>query len=255
MWQSAIRFAGTPVEDYLALRGVRAPESAALRFLADARLYASGTKDAEVVHVGPAMLAAIIGPYGRFAGLHITWIDLAQPDGKTLVADPETGELLPAKKVRGSKTGGRIELARVTEPTRLIIGEGIETVLSVYVDMLEKGRDLSRTAFWSSVDLGNLGGRAIATVSHPTQRITDKLGRERVQKVPGPDPDFDSQGIPIPDSVIDVVTLGDSDSDRFLTEMAHRRAARRWWREGRSIRAAFPPAGKDFNNLRRECVA
>src|SRR5690606_36500822 len=87
---------------------------------------------ARVIHRGPAMLAAIVGPDGAFSGLHITWIDLAQPKGKALIIDPDTGEELASKKVRGLKKGGRIELIRSASPHTLVLGEGIETVLSVW---------------------------------------------------------------------------------------------------------------------------
>src|ERR1035437_4678314 len=87
----------------------------------------AGAASTKPVHTGPAMLAAIVGADGRFSGLHITWLDLARPKGKAEVPDPTTGDLLPAKKVRGSKSGGRIEIVPRAAPRRLIIGEGIET--------------------------------------------------------------------------------------------------------------------------------
>ncbi len=122
--------------------------------------YASGAKDAEVIHRGPCMLAPIVNAAGKFRALHMTWFDLTQPDGKVQIKDPETGDHLPAKKVRGSKAGNRIEVVPRKEATQLIMGEGIETVLSVWCGLLKEGGSLGDTAFWSAVDLGNLGGRA-----------------------------------------------------------------------------------------------
>src|SRR5207248_9749064 len=90
------------------------------------------------------------------------------PDGKAAITDPATGEALPSKKVRGSKAGGSIELIRVNDPQRLVLGEGIETVLSVWQALGSLSRDLSLTAFWSSADLGNLGGRSAIPVEHPS---------------------------------------------------------------------------------------
>lgn len=246
MWQAGRPIAGTAVEAYLAQRGLPLPPpGAALRFAGDVPYYETGAADARVIHRGPAMLAAIVAPDGRFSGLHTTWLDLAPPNGKALIVSPRTGEVLPAKKVRGTKLCGRIELVRCREPRRLVIGEGIETVLSVWTALARAGRDLGATAFWSSIDLGNLGGRATETVPHPT--LLNERGRP--QRVPGPVPDMAVPGIPVPDSVTDIVLLGDGDSDRVLTDNALKRAAARWARPGRVIRAAWAPEGRDFNDL------
>jgi len=243
VWRRALPVRGTPVEDYLHLRKLELPPAARLRGAADMPFYVSG----EPVHRGWAMLAAIVGPDGRFCGLHITWIDLNDPKGQVRVVDPKTKALLPAKKVRGSKVGGVIEVAPVAMPERLIMGEGIETVASVWVEFKRVGRDLSTTAFWSSVDLGNMAGRAVETVPHPTLRMAD----DRPQRVAGPEPDLNQPGIAIPDSVRDLVLLGDGDSDRFLTQCFIARAAKRFAREGRTVRVAWAPPGRDFNDVLR----
>jgi CHC2 zinc finger len=243
VWRRALPVRGTPVEDYLRLRKLELPPTARLRGAADMPFYVSG----EPVHRGWAMLAAIVGRDGRFCGLHITWIDLNDPKGQARVVDPKTKAPLPAKKVRGSKLGGVIEVAPVAMPERLIMGEGIETVASVWVEFKRAGRDLSTTAFWSSVDLGNMAGRAVDTVPHPTLRMADS----RPQRVAGPEPDLNQPGIAIPDSVRDLVLLGDGDSDRFLTQCFIARAAKRFAREGRAVRVAWAPPGCDFNDVLR----
>src|ERR1035437_1438968 len=247
MWHPAVPIAGTVAESYLALRHLTAPvtSTARLRYLANCPMYVTGAASTKPVHTGPAMLAAIVGADGRFSGLHITWLDLARPKGKAEVPDPTTGDLLPAKKVRGSKSGGRIEIVPRAAPRRLIIGEGIETVLAVWTALDGAGQDLTDTAFWSAVDLGNLGGRAAATVPHPTL----KTANNHTRRVPGPVPDLTSPGLAIPDSVEDIVLLGDGDSDRFLTECALARAAARFAREGRTVCIAWAPAGSDFNDV------
>lgn len=247
MWHPAATIAGTDGEAYLARRRLALPPASASRprFLPQCPMYADGSARAEVVHRGPAMLAAIVGADGRFAGLHITWIDLGQPKGKAAIADPASGALLPAKKVRGSKAGGRIELVPKIAPKRLVIGEGIETVLAMWTALAAAGRDLADIAFWSAIDLGNIGGKAAATVAHPTL----KTANQRAQRVPGPEPDLAAPGLTIPDSVEELILLGDGDSDRFLTECTLARAAARFGREGRVIRAAWAPAGRDINDL------
>ena len=109
------------------------------------------------------------------------------------------------------------------------------------------GDDLSATIFRTSIDLGNLGGATAGTIAHPTLK-TDK---GHAQRVPGPTPDLDVDGIPIPDSVAEVIILGDSTSDRFATECAIARALQRWQRAGRSMRVAWAPDGQDFDDMLR----
>jgi hypothetical protein len=156
-----------------------------------------GRKKARVIHRGPAMVAPIVRN-GKFSGLHLTYIDLTRPNGKAEILDPDTGEALPAKKVRGSKAAGAIELVKIapdSAPSQIIIAEGIETVLSAWLAMKASGVDMALTEFWSAVDLGNLGGPATAQVAHPT--LTTASGRPR--RIPGPDPDMEKPGIMLRD--------------------------------------------------------
>lgn len=254
MWKRAADMPIAPVEDYLRLRGLQLPPGCRLRFIPDMPYYASGSIDAPVVHRGPAMLAPIVDAEGKFRALHTTWLDLSRPNGKALIKDPETGDELPAKKVRGSKAGNRIELVAVKDPVQLlIIGEGIETVLSVWLALERAGlndeKKASAFAFWSAVDLGNLAGRALETVPHPSLKTAGGV----VQRVPGPAPDDTiTHSVTIPESVTDLVLLGDGDSDRFTTQCALARAARRYAAPGRAVRVAWAPDGGDFNDeLRR----
>jgi len=69
--------------------------------------------------------------------------------------------------------------------------------------------------------------------------------------VPDRYPDPDDIGLSIPDSVEELILLGDGDSEPLLTECAMERAARRYAKLGRSIRIAFAPAGRDFNDVLR----
>jgi CHC2 zinc finger len=245
MWRRCVPAVRTPVEQYLWLRKLRLPPSGGLRASPDMPLYAVGRK--LPVHRGWAMVAAIIGPDGQFRGLHITWIDLDEPDGKLRLVDTEAGELLPARKARGRKEGGVIEVISRRKPRRLIIGEGYETVASVWLALERAGRDLSRTAFWSAVDLGNMAGRAVESVSHPTLKTIDN----RPQRVAGPEPELRHPGIAIPESVVEIVLLGDGDSDGFTTQCAIARAGKRFMKQGRCVKVAWAPQGRDFNDLLR----
>ncbi len=243
-WHNADELAGTIAERYLERRGLVIPPAkpSRMRYRRDHPFFAP---DRSEIHRGPAMLAAIVNAEGKFRALHATWLDLDRANGKASIADPKTGATLPAKKVRGSKAGGRIELVPIADPKRLIIGEGIETVLSVYAALARSGRDLAGTAFWSAVDLGNLAGKAAGSVPHPTTRT--ETGRPA--RVPGPVPDREAPGLAIPESVDELVLLGDADSDRFTTECALVRAAARYARPGRSVRLAWAAPGRDFNDM------
>ncbi|WP_296741408.1 CHC2 zinc finger domain-containing protein [Mesorhizobium sp.] len=263
-WKSALPIAGTPVADYLAGRGLQIPEPCpGLRYLPSAIYYHGETVDARgnnsprALHSGPAMLAAFIRPDGKFGGLHITWLSADRPPAKLELPDPDSGEIVPAKKMRGSKTGASILVhglapAAIAEgaapPRRLVIGEGIETVLSILTAFVLAGRDISDMEFRAAGDLGNLAGRARETLPHPELKRPDG----RAQRVPGPVPDPDDNGLSIPDSVEEIILLGDGDSEPLLTQYAMTRAARRYTKPGRIIRIVFAPDGLDFNDLLQE---
>ena len=250
IWTAAGPVSGSVAESYLRYRGVTPAPGAKLRSLTKLPYwhFVSGTW--KVIHEGPAMVAAIQGRDAAFIGCHCTWIDpgLATRKGKAEIVHPETGELLDAKKVRGSQKGGHIHLAGDAECRALIIGEGIETVYAVREALIAAG--VGPSLFWSSVNLGNLGGRARESVMHPTLSTSDKAGRIRRQKVPGPVPDLeDFDSLMPPDHVTGITLLGDGDSDRFTTGNVLRRFAARWQRPGRVIKAAWADDGHDFSDM------
>jgi len=252
-WQQASEIHGSAAARYLEGRGLALPASCpGLRFLSEApyfhgeQLDDRGRRSPMVLHRGPAMLAAFIRADGRFGGLHTTWLtETRDPPAKLELTDPETGEVLNSKKMRGSKAGAHIAIALTKDPRRLVIGEGIETVLAVWTAYHRAGRSIEDAAFWAAGDLGNMAGRAIKTVPHPTL----KRPNGRAISVPNDQPDPDDQGLSIPDSVDELILLGDGDSEPVLTRFAMTRAARRYARPGRTIRIAFAPAGLDFNDV------
>lgn len=259
IWQEGRPLTGSPAEAYLRLRGVQAPSGARLRCHPDLKYWhwSEALKAFAVVHRGPALLARIDDADHHFIGCHCTYVDLATAKGKAEITDPATGELLDAKKVRGSQKGGHIHLGGdPVTADHLIIGEGIETTLSVREALLEARRDLAAHLFWTAINLPNLGGPARESVAHPTLTRTDVKGRSRRLKVPGPVPDLTATPVLLPPPQLTLITLlGDGDSDRFTTGHVLARAAARWARPGRTIKAAWPGPGKDFNALRMECAA
>ena len=62
----------------------------------------------------------------RIASAWSTWLDLARPNGKAIITDPETGDVLDAKKVEGGQKGGKIVLRDGEPGGACALGEGIE---------------------------------------------------------------------------------------------------------------------------------
>lgn len=275
-WQQGRPWHGTDLAAYLRARSLVVPLGCRLRFHPSWTLYDGDepdprspdpdTRRPHVVHRGPAMFLPIVegeGAAERFLGLHITWIDPARPGEKILVVD-DAGERVPAKKIRGGKSGGHIVAVAPGRPAavglpagdgalrRLFLGEGFETVLSVFTALAAKrSRLLEDAGFRTSVDLGNLGGRAADRIFHPTETKTDSAGRVRRVKVPGIVPDIDSRAVVVPESVEDLHLVGDGDSEAFRTRCVLVRAAARHARPGRAVRLVMAPEGRDFNDMIR----
>jgi hypothetical protein len=253
IWKAAGPIAGSIAEAYLRFRGVNPARGAKLRSLSKLPYWHQIDGQWKVIHEGPAMIAAIQDREHMFIGCHCTWIDaeFRSRSGKAEIVHPQTGELLDAKKVRGSQKGGHIHLAGDAQAWRLILGEGIETVYAVREALLADPAEAEiASLFWAAVNLGNIGGRATESVTHPTLTSTDKRGRVRRARVPGPDPDpGDIDCLRPPAHVRDITLLGDGDSDRFTTENVLKRFAARWHQPGRIIRAAWAEPGLDFNDM------
>jgi putative DNA primase/helicase len=262
IFENAHGLAGSSAEAYLQRRGLRFPATPEGRFdrirCVESMPYFRGGNDlAEVLHRGPAMVLPIVDAARVQRGLHLTYLDLAQPKGKLELAGPDNpAKPLDAKKSRGSKQGNRVELIGPRDPRRLVLGEGAEKVIAVWQALDDRalagelpiGRiPLDQTAFWSACDLGNLAGKHAGTLRHPTL----KHASGRALHVAGAVPDLDAPAIVIPGSVEDLVLLGDSTSDEFTTRLAMCRAAARYAAPGRRVRVAWAPAGLDFDDLWR----
>ncbi|MEJ0093381.1 MAG: DNA primase [Methylocella sp.] len=268
LWTGARGLRGTLGEAYLSRRGLTAPPEARLRFHEKVVYWDKPREQGgRVIHEGPALLGAIGGPDGRFRGVQRTWIDLERPNGKAFIVNPYTGEILSSKKARGSIKGGTILLRSGgvkaafpgdrRGPSRLFLGEGIETVLSVYCALAASASALLEGAeFRTSVDLGNLCGKAGGRIKHPTLTRDDKNGKSRPVLVPDNEPRDDPEFplIRIPAGVLELCLLGDGDSEPFYTRMALERAAKRFSAAHPQlmVRLAMAAPGVDFNDMWQE---
>ena len=144
---------GTPAESYLLARGI---ETGALRSTRALR-YAPALRHAESGRTLPALVAAIVALDGEMIGVHRTWLARGA-DGLWRKAP-----LRNAKMSLGAVAGGAIRLSSgagarkllAADPTEaVVIGEGIETCLSIAVACPE-------LRVLSAVSLANLGSVAL----------------------------------------------------------------------------------------------
>lgn len=185
----------------------------------------------QVIDASPVMIGAIMLPDGKLGAVHMTYLDASQPKGKRLLDDPNTGQPLPSKIVRGSQKGGAIRLYTPANPIRLVMGEGIETTLTALQEAYQPN-----TAYWCGVNLGNMAG--------PTG--IDETGRRRHDI-----PDLDALAFVPPEWCKEFIILRDADSDSAATEKKLLRCGRRAMvlRPGLVARIADAVPGKDFNDM------
>jgi hypothetical protein len=233
IWHAAQEATGSPVEAYLAGRGIRFgyfPPT--VRFIAahPYRKHADGA--VRLMHTGPAMIAAIQDASGRITAVHQTWINADLPGEKAAIT--WDGAAMPSKMVRGSKKGGAVRLTPLGITGVMVMGEGIETTATAVTFDVVPG-----AAYWAGVDLGNMAGRQI--------------------KVPGardsglPDLSDDAAWIP-PAAVSRLVFIQDGDSAAGPTRAKLMAGIRRAQsvRPGLVGQIVHPGAGVDLNDLARK---
>jgi putative DNA primase/helicase len=188
IWQSAQPAQGTPVETYLASRGIGQPPPDALRFHAGLKHPSGG--------IWPVMVALVTrGSDDTPLAIHRTF--LARDGGGKAPVEPQ-------KMMFGLCRGGAVRLANSGDV--LMVGEGIETCLA-----------------------------AIQATGYPAWAALSTSGL---------------RALDLPEDARDVVVLADGDD---AGEAAARDCAWRWKREGRRVRIARPPQGKDFNDMLVAC--
>lgn len=249
IWQSAAPLIGSSAEGYLRARGICwRLEALTLKCLEDCPYIhgeafdEGGRPSARVLHRGPAMLAAFVDAAGRFMSLHRTWIDLARPPKfRPLILDPESGEPLPTKKMRGTKQGGFLRLCEGSSRVRIRAGEGVETTLSAREAMRDD------VCYRAGGDLGNLVGPATEQLKHPTW----KHGNGRAVTCGGSVPDLSRAAMPVPDECTALTLLEDSDTEPFLLAHAMARGRARFATPTRRVSVAPSGVGRDFNDWLR----
>ena len=160
LWAAAVPLdaeAAEPARRYLAARGLgdlieRADWPADLRLHPACPYWITAGADKRPVRIAelPALLALVRSPDGLPVGLHSTWL---RPDGagKAALLDG-AGNPLPARKLRliapGAAEGGAARLYP-SGGSRIAIGEGIETCLSVRAAIPD-------LPVWAGLTAGNL---------------------------------------------------------------------------------------------------
>ena len=117
LWRRCRAIDGTHAERYLHARGLARCRFAALRFHPELR-YREGSS---VIRL-PALVAAVTGDDGAVCGVQRTWLDARAP-AKAGVATP--------RKALGRIYGRAVRFGRPADGAALLVGEGIETVLSL----------------------------------------------------------------------------------------------------------------------------
>ena len=117
LWRRCRAVDGSHAERYLQARGLSRCRFAALRFHPELR-YREGSS----VRRFPALVAAVTGGDGRIFGVQRTWLDPRRP-AKAGVADP--------RKALGRVYGLAVRFGVPAADAALVVGEGIETVLSL----------------------------------------------------------------------------------------------------------------------------
>ena len=155
LWHLCRPIAGTHAEAYLQARGITNCLYPSLRF--HPSLY---YREGERTRQFPALVAAVTNPARRITGVHRTYLD-PERAAKAQVPNP--------KKALGDIVGSAVRFPSANPRTCLIVGEGIETVLSLL------------TAYPACAGAATLSAAGLGAFS-PTGDRRIAIGRDR-----GPD--------------------------------------------------------------------
>ena len=138
LWQRCRAIDGTHAEAYLRARAIHRCRFPALRFHPSLFF-----RDGGGMRRLPALVAAVTGADGSVSGVHRTWLDPSRP-AKAPVSRP--------RKALGRVHGLAVRFGDPAPPT-LLVGEGIETVLSLVTAMPD-------TVAAAALSAGSLGAFA-----------------------------------------------------------------------------------------------
>ena len=117
LWRRCRAIDGSHAERYLHARGLSRCRFAALRFHPELRY-----REGSTVRRLPALVAAVTGSDGAITGVQRTWLDPRSP-AKAGLAAP--------RKALGRVYGLAVRFGVPSDDAPLVVGEGIETVLSL----------------------------------------------------------------------------------------------------------------------------
>ena len=138
LWRLCRAVDGTHAEAYLRARGLARCRFPALRFHPELRY-----REGSAVRRLPGLVAAVTGDDGALQGVHRTWLDPRRP-AKAEVASP--------RKALGRIHGLAVRFgAHADSVAPLLVGEGIETVLSLVTAV----PDITAAAALSAGSLGS----------------------------------------------------------------------------------------------------
>ena len=117
LWRRCRAIGGSHAERYLQARGLSRCRFAALRFHPALRY-----REGATMRRFPALVAAVTGSDGPITGVQRTWLDPRRP--------AKAGVALP-RKALGRVYGLAVRFGVPADDAALVVGEGIETVLSL----------------------------------------------------------------------------------------------------------------------------
>ncbi len=245
LWSMGVPAKGTLVEWYWITRGLMLDPPPTIRFIKALDYWVQveaphcegvppDRRPARPVSLGrfAAQVALIQGTDNKPCGAHVTWL---KPDGSGKLDDlvhPDTGEVLPSRKIRGVSWGGAVRLTPAAE--HMTFAEGIETAASIVQE--------TRAHVWALLSIGNFAGRGLGKGKpHPT--------RPNAQ-LPSTVPDMNRPGFVLPAIVRRACWAADSDNaDPASAECLVRCGLQRWRRAGVDTRIVRAADGHDFNSM------
>ena len=168
LWRRCRAIDGTHAERYLHARGLARCRFAALRYHSELRY-----REGSTVRRLPALVAAVTGDDGAVTGVQRTWLDARSP-ARAGVATP--------RKALGRVYGRAVRFGTVPADglASLVVGEGIETVLSLVTAV----PDITAAAALSAGSLGAFApppGTARLVIARDNdfegERAADRLAR------------------------------------------------------------------------------